>query len=167
MSTTGEQEKPTIAELQADIERNREDLAETVEALTGKLDVKGRTQARLAETRQQAAERLAAGRTRATELAGRARSAATSSRRQADPGRPRRRSRPQRVTGRRRGPGLEATSMSTSPTRSETRTDAPGPEDERQAGLARRHDEGLLAVRRPQDTARVLQGPVHRPGRRA
>lgn len=77
MSTTGEQEKPTIAELQADIDRNREDLAETVEALTGKLDVKGRTQARLAETRQQAAERLAAGRTRANELAGRARSAAT------------------------------------------------------------------------------------------
>ena len=77
MSTTGEQEKPTIAELQADIERNREELAETVEALTGKLDVKARTKARLAETRQQAADRLAAGRTRAADLSGRARSAAT------------------------------------------------------------------------------------------
>jgi hypothetical protein len=77
MSTTSEHEKPTIDELQADIDRNREDLAETVEALTAKLDVKSRAKARLADSKQQAAAKLDAGRDRATALTVRARSAAT------------------------------------------------------------------------------------------
>jgi chromosome segregation ATPase len=83
MTTTGEQHKPSVDELQADIERNREELAETVEALTAKLDVKGRARARLADTRQRAADRLGAGRARANELTRSARSAATT-----DEGRP-------------------------------------------------------------------------------
>ena len=70
-------DKPSVDELQADVERNRQQLADTVEALTAKLDVKSRTKARIADTRRQAADRLDVGRTHANQLAGRARSAAT------------------------------------------------------------------------------------------
>ena len=55
-----------IDELQADIERTRQELGETVEALTDKLDVKGRAQHKVEETKDEIAQR-------ATELGDRAR----------------------------------------------------------------------------------------------
>lgn len=50
----GTGEKPSVDELRADVERTREELAQTVDALGAKLDVKTRAKARVAETRQQA-----------------------------------------------------------------------------------------------------------------
>ncbi len=74
----GDAEKaPSVEELQADIERNREQLGETVDALSAKLDVKTRTKERIAATRQQAAVRVSDARSRATVLASRAKDAAT------------------------------------------------------------------------------------------
>ena len=46
-----------IDELQADIERTRAELGETVGALTGKLDVKGRAQQKVADTKGAVAQR--------------------------------------------------------------------------------------------------------------
>jgi len=63
-------DKPTVEELQADVERQREELAETVEQLTAKADVKGRAKARISDTTQQA-------RARAADLVVRGRDAAT------------------------------------------------------------------------------------------
>lgn len=40
-------EQPEVAALQADIERTREELAQTVDQLTAKLDVKSRIRARV------------------------------------------------------------------------------------------------------------------------
>ena len=48
-----------IEELQADIERTRQELGETVGALTEKLDVKGRAQHKVEETRDELAHRTA------------------------------------------------------------------------------------------------------------
>ena len=44
----------TPEEIQADIERQREQLAETVDQLTQKLDVKAQTKAKVAEVRDRA-----------------------------------------------------------------------------------------------------------------
>jgi len=46
-------------ELKAEIEQTRQDLADTVEALTAKLDVKSRAKDRISATKDQAAARLA------------------------------------------------------------------------------------------------------------
>jgi Protein of unknown function (DUF3618) len=45
---------PEVAELQADIERTRADLAHTVDELTAKLDVKTRVRTKVAETKDTA-----------------------------------------------------------------------------------------------------------------
>jgi MYXO-CTERM domain-containing protein len=50
--------KPDPDEIQADIERTREDLAETVDELTARLDVKGRVQGKVAGVKHDAAEQL-------------------------------------------------------------------------------------------------------------
>jgi Protein of unknown function (DUF3618) len=44
----------TIAAKEREVERNREQLAQTVDALQDKLDVKSKAQARLRETRERA-----------------------------------------------------------------------------------------------------------------
>jgi ElaB/YqjD/DUF883 family membrane-anchored ribosome-binding protein len=77
MTTSPEEHKPDVEELQAEIEQTREQLGETVDALTAKLDVKSRAKDRLNQTKQQAGAKLDAGRTRAVELTSSARSAAT------------------------------------------------------------------------------------------
>jgi chromosome segregation ATPase len=56
-STTAD-EKPDVQELQANIEQTRQDLGETVDALTAKMDVKSRTRARLNDTKQRATVKL-------------------------------------------------------------------------------------------------------------
>ncbi len=48
-----------IADIQADIERTRQDLGETVEALTAKADIKGRAQETAAHAREAVAEQAA------------------------------------------------------------------------------------------------------------
>lgn len=73
----GTGEKPSVDELRADVERTREELAETVDALGARLDIKARTRARLQATRQQAGARLETGRARAGDLVVRARASAT------------------------------------------------------------------------------------------
>jgi len=74
-------QKPDVEQIQADIEQTRQELGETVDALTAKLDVKSRAKERLQVTRQRAAGRLGDTqtrvRTRATELTRSARNAAT------------------------------------------------------------------------------------------
>jgi hypothetical protein len=64
-------------EVEADIVRTREELGETVEALTGKLDVKTRAQQRFAATKEQALTQAGVARTRATELSALAKARAT------------------------------------------------------------------------------------------
>jgi len=73
----GTGERPSVDELRADVERTREELAETVDALGARLDVKARTRARLQTLRQQAGARLEAGRAQAGDLVVRARAGAT------------------------------------------------------------------------------------------
>ncbi|MGI8434417.1 MAG: DUF3618 domain-containing protein [Nocardioidaceae bacterium] len=74
----GDAEKaPSVDELQVNIERNRDQLGETVDALTAKLDVKTRTKERIAITRQQAVVRVSDARSRAAALTTRAKDAAT------------------------------------------------------------------------------------------
>ena len=51
-------EAPEVAELQADIERTRADLAHTVDQLTAKLDVKTRVRTKVTETKDTASARL-------------------------------------------------------------------------------------------------------------
>ncbi|MCG7597576.1 DUF3618 domain-containing protein [Mycobacterium sp. PSTR-4-N] len=46
-----------IGEIEADIERTRAELGETVGALTDKLDVKGRAQQKVADTKESVAQR--------------------------------------------------------------------------------------------------------------
>ena len=75
--STEEAEKPSIDELQADIERSREELAKTVDALGAKLDVRTRTRDRIAASRRKAEERLADARARAAGYTASARQAAT------------------------------------------------------------------------------------------
>ncbi len=66
---------PEAAQLQADIERTREDLAETVDLLAAKLDVRSRVREQVgstvATTRTAAVSRLRTFQTRATGLDGR------------------------------------------------------------------------------------------------
>jgi hypothetical protein len=76
---SGESETRDTAQIEADIEQTRQELGETVEALTAKLDVKARARQRLVVTKEHAAQRADAGRRRAAELAARARVAATES----------------------------------------------------------------------------------------
>ena len=70
-------QKPDIERLQAEIEQTREQLGETVDALTAKLDVKSRTKARLNATKQQAGFKLDQGRAKAVGLTTSAREVAT------------------------------------------------------------------------------------------
>jgi ElaB/YqjD/DUF883 family membrane-anchored ribosome-binding protein len=74
-------QKPDVEQIQADIEKTRQELGETVDALTAKLDVRSRAKERLQVTRERAAGRLSDTQTRvqtrATELTRSARSAAT------------------------------------------------------------------------------------------
>ena len=72
-----EQSSPDIDSLQADIEETRRDLAETVDALTDKLNVKARTKARLGTGRQQAVEGLESAKSKALALTGTVRDHAT------------------------------------------------------------------------------------------
>lgn len=60
---------PDIDTLQADIEATREQLGETVDALAAKLDVKGRTRARLQTSKQQATDTLISARDQAKDRA--------------------------------------------------------------------------------------------------
>ena len=48
----------TPEEIEADIERTREELGDTVEALAAKTDVKGRAKAKAAETKEAVTEKL-------------------------------------------------------------------------------------------------------------
>jgi hypothetical protein len=68
------QSSPDIDALQAEIEETRRDLADTVDALTDKLDVKARTRARFETGRQQAVEGLESARSQAVALTGTVRS---------------------------------------------------------------------------------------------
>jgi chromosome segregation ATPase len=81
-------QKPDIEQIQADIEQTRQELGETVEALTFKLDVKARARDRLNDTKQRTTEAindtkqrttvaLRDAQTRATELTRSAKTAAT------------------------------------------------------------------------------------------
>jgi len=76
-SPDGQLQKPHYKELQAEIERDREQLGETIEALTARLDVKTRTKERLNEAKERAAAQLDAGRIKALELTRFVRNAAT------------------------------------------------------------------------------------------
>lgn len=68
------------AEIEADIERTRAELGETVEALTEKFDVKAQAQHRMQDVKQQAAQQTQAARARGGELLDKAKDAATDDR---------------------------------------------------------------------------------------
>ena len=74
-------DKPDIDQLQADIEQTRQELGQTVEALTAKLDVKSRAKEQLSLTKQRASEQVRGARrqaqVKATSLSRTARDAAT------------------------------------------------------------------------------------------
>ncbi len=76
-SAPGQNEKPSVAELQADIEQTREQLGETVDALTAKLDVKTRAKDRLATTKLQLKDQADATRAQAADLVRKGKAAAT------------------------------------------------------------------------------------------
>jgi septal ring factor EnvC (AmiA/AmiB activator) len=76
-SATDQNEKPSVAELQADIERTREELGQTVDALSAKLDVKSRAKDRLAAAKAQLKGRVDATHAQASDLARKGRAAAT------------------------------------------------------------------------------------------
>ena len=61
---------PEVADLQADIERTRADLAETVDQLTAKLDVKTRVRKSVADTKEDATAQLLKLRDQATDEQG-------------------------------------------------------------------------------------------------
>jgi hypothetical protein len=67
----------STAQIEADIEQTRQELGETVEALTAKLDVKAKARQRLVDTKDHAAHSADLVRRRAAELADRAKVAAT------------------------------------------------------------------------------------------
>lgn len=76
--TGGEKpEQPDIEQIQATIEQTREELGETVDALTAKLDVKSRTRARLTDTKNQTAAKLQDAQARASQLTKSAQNSAT------------------------------------------------------------------------------------------
>lgn len=60
MATPDDRPEPehgaTVEEINEDIERTRQEVSETVSALTDKLDVKGRAQQKAAETKEQIAD---------------------------------------------------------------------------------------------------------------
>ena len=58
--------EPSVEAIEADIARTREQLAETVDALAGRLDVKSRVKGRVEQTRQDAVQRVGLVRERAT-----------------------------------------------------------------------------------------------------
>ena len=64
-------------EIEADLEQTRHDLAETVDALSAKLDVKSRAREQVAATKQRAADQAHAARTGATDVVNRRKAAAT------------------------------------------------------------------------------------------
>jgi cobalamin biosynthesis Mg chelatase CobN len=76
---SGEAETRDPAQIEADIEQTRQELGETVEALTAKLDVKARARQRLDVAKEQAAQRADAARRRAAELVVQAKTTATES----------------------------------------------------------------------------------------
>ncbi len=131
-------------QLQADIEQQREELAETVDALTARLDVKARPGSAwpAATVRSRSGHRPPQRQAAPTRrcLAGTAGVTAV-------------------VVA-----GVVLRCGGAPMSRGHADTD---PARDRQAGLARRPDQAVLDVRRPQDRAGVLQGPVHRPRRGA
>ena len=68
MSTHSSEEKPGIEEIEADIARTREELADTVDALAARLDVKSRAQDRVVQAKEQASARVQDLRDRPTVL---------------------------------------------------------------------------------------------------
>jgi hypothetical protein len=64
--TQATETKPDIGQLQADIEQTRQELGETVDALTAKLDVKSRARARLSNTKERAVVQLRGVQAKAT-----------------------------------------------------------------------------------------------------
>jgi ABC-type Fe3+-hydroxamate transport system substrate-binding protein len=66
-----------IDEIQADIERTREHLGETVEALTAKLDVKSRAKDKAQDVKQAMVDRARLVRARGADVAAKAKVAAT------------------------------------------------------------------------------------------
>ncbi len=62
---------PGVDEIEADIARTREQLATTVDELTGRLDVKSRVKGRVEQTKQDAARRVHMARDKATDPDGR------------------------------------------------------------------------------------------------
>jgi ElaB/YqjD/DUF883 family membrane-anchored ribosome-binding protein len=73
----GTEEKPDLEELQANIEQTRQELGDTVEALTAKLDVKSRAKARVNDTKLRAKGQLSDVQARAKGLTTQARNKAT------------------------------------------------------------------------------------------
>jgi hypothetical protein len=71
-------DSPETAELEAEIARTREELAQTVDQLAAKLDVKSRVRARVSETRDAAASQVRSVRERATDSDGKPTPAALS-----------------------------------------------------------------------------------------
>lgn len=68
---------PAMVDIQEDIERTRQELANTVDALSAKLDFKARAGQRVATTKEQAVQRARVARLKAAHLAARAREDAT------------------------------------------------------------------------------------------
>ncbi|MEP6815334.1 MAG: DUF3618 domain-containing protein [Marmoricola sp.] len=66
----------TADELEADIESTRDDLGETVDALSRKFDVKGRARHKVQDTRQRVADQVAGTRARGQQLLARAKDSA-------------------------------------------------------------------------------------------
>ena len=64
---TGAEAKPDVEEIQANIEQTRQELGETVEALTAKLDVKSRTKAKVADTKVRTKAKVADTRVKAVD----------------------------------------------------------------------------------------------------
>ena len=69
--------KPDVEDIQAEIEKTRQELGETVDALTAKMDVKSRTKARLDDTRQRATVKLQDAKVKTSQLTAQAKESAT------------------------------------------------------------------------------------------
>lgn len=76
-------ERPATEQIQADIEQTRQELGETVEALSAKLDVKARAGQRLGVAKDKARQRADMARRKSAEMVTRTKEAATD-----DQGRP-------------------------------------------------------------------------------
>lgn len=75
--TDREAETRSPEEIQAEIAQTRQELGDTVDALSAKLDVKSRARNQLAASRRQAADQVQAARRRASQTATRGKDAAT------------------------------------------------------------------------------------------